>query len=183
MLGAIGAALASVAGPVANYFGQQETNRANRDIANAQMGFQERMRSTSHQAEVEDLKKAGLNPILSAGGSGAGTPAGASTILQAPKIELPDLMAYGVSLKQLEQKDKEIQNQTALTTAQIANTVSDSKLKEAQRILAQKGLIRANFEGKISGLMNKIYDAVEKSVRQQPQPGKMYPENLTPPLS
>ena len=101
MLGAIGAALSAVAGPVANYFSQQETNRANRDIANAQMGFQERMRSTSHQAEVEDLKRAGLNPILSAGGAGAGTPAGAGTVLQAPKIELPDLMAYGVSLKQL----------------------------------------------------------------------------------
>ena len=86
------------------------------------------------------------------------------------------------TLEQFEKKDKELQNQTALTTAQIANTTSDSKLKEAQRILAQKGLIRANFEGRVSGLMNKIYDAVEKSVRQQPQPGKMYPENLTPPM-
>ena len=179
MFGAITAALGGLAASVGNYFSQQETNRTNVDIANNQMRFQQAMDNSKHQREVQDLKAAGLNPILSAGGS-PGTPSGASVTLQAPKIELPDLMAYGVSLKQLEQKDKELQNQTALTTAQIANTTSDSKLKEAQRILAQKGLIRANFEGRVSGLMNKIYDAIEKSVREQQQPGKMYPENSTP---
>lgn len=48
------------------------------NAAEKQMSFQSIMSGTAHQREVEDLKKAGLNPVLSAnGGAGASTPTGA----------------------------------------------------------------------------------------------------------
>lgn len=50
----------------------------NREEAEKLREWQEQLSNTSYQRAVEDLKAAGINPILAAGTSGATTPVGAS---------------------------------------------------------------------------------------------------------
>ena len=65
---------------------QAEKNRKyNSEEAAKNRSWQEAMSNTAHQREIEDLKKAGLNPVLSVlGGNGASTTSGATASSQAP---------------------------------------------------------------------------------------------------
>lgn len=69
---------AAAIGAGANLLGSHLRNKAAKKASARQMAFQERMSNTAYQRTMEDMRQAGLNPILASKVGGASTPTGAS---------------------------------------------------------------------------------------------------------
>lgn len=129
-------------GMIGGILGQQQANQQSLESVREQMAFQERMSSTAHQREVEDLRKAGLNPILSSGGGGASTPSGQSMTAQN--------VMEGVAGNSLDLA--RIRSEVNAIEQGIQKSKSDSSLNKAME--ATSNAQRANYE-----VQNKTYQA------------------------
>jgi len=104
------AAGAAVAGSAVNYISQQSTNNQMRDMARK-----------AHQREVQDLRKAGLNPILSAN-KGAMTPS-----LEAPRVDTTALStsAYNAAMMKSTLGLQSAQTESAMGAAQASSAQAE----------------------------------------------------------
>lgn len=88
LIGAVGSVIGQSSANNANSALMNQGNAFNQAQSEAQMKFQKEMRATQYQTAVDDLKAAGLNPMLAYTQGGAGTPGGASaSSVSPPKIE------------------------------------------------------------------------------------------------
>lgn len=134
-----GAIIASALLPaIGSAFGQSQANKANLRIAREQMGFQkesqakamafeERMSGSAYQRAVQDMKLAGINPMLAINQGGASTP-GISPMGGA-SAQMEDVVGPAVSSAQ---QGRRLGQELKLMDAQIANVKEDTEVKFQQ---------------------------------------------------
>ena len=136
--------VSSAIGAVGSLLGGSQANAANIDIANSanqlavaqtdkQMQFQKEQRATQYQTAVEDMQKAGLNPMLAYSQGGAGNLAGAAATPQ--RAEVRDVITPAINSAlnaRTNVADVALkEQQTDVSNAQIQNTRQDTLQKIA----------------------------------------------------
>lgn len=117
------------------YRSQKKANEQNVQLAQNQMDFQEDMSNTSYQRAVEDMRAAGINPMLTAKVGGASTPGGASTTVAsefAPAMSSAVQAAQTLLAGQQIVQNKAQTDQLNATTEKIRSETMEKNLNTAK---------------------------------------------------
>lgn len=152
---AIIAAAGSLASAWMNNKGQKDANEANLTLGREQMGFQERMSNTAYQRAVDDMKKAGLNPMLAYQQGGASSPTGSLPQVQNTLAGSAQIVNQGVqqvlgamqtqaSIEKLQAETEKTKSETlsydtatAAQAAQLQKTMHERDILAVQKWLAE----------------------------------------------
>lgn len=116
---ALGPVIGAVGGIIGESMGASSANSLQRENLSKQMAFNREVMQNRHQWEVEDLKKAGLNPLLS-----ATSPTGTLSAPSAPSAAKANYAQSAAALASLSIQNKQAEAQLASSEAAKLNAES-----------------------------------------------------------
>ncbi|AXH73709.1 MAG: DNA pilot protein [Microviridae sp.] len=176
----IGAAISGLGSVATNFFNKSnvedtnatnrqnvlDTNEANSKQAQLNRDFQERMSNSAWQRGMEDMGKAGLNPILAYQKGGASSPTGAQAALTAPHAQsfkadnpMEGAVNTGMALRRANQEILNMQEQGNLLHAQTfqARSQAVKNQTDAIKTAADTDISRENLSpAQLNALKAKI---------------------------
>lgn len=167
-------ALMAAAGGAQN-IGQMHTNTTNARIAREANKTTRYLAENAHQIQVRDLKKAGLNPILSAtkGGSGAQVPQQQIARMENPMQDVVNSASTAMRMSselesisantELARATARKADQEAETQASIRDTNSALQGKHQQGIIESKAAVR-RIDKEVDQILTKIKE-IEANTR------------------
>lgn len=136
----------AVIGAGSSIWGANQSNSAAFEMQANSINAQRESMQNRHQWEVEDLRKAGLNPILSATNSAGGSISGATANVTAPDISgaLNKIANSAFAKKQTELLEKDLQVKQDNAKANLTNADANQINSQARMIEAHNDQIKTN---------------------------------------
>lgn len=148
--------ITDLVGPVLDFIGGREQRQTQTDLQESNLAFVERMSSSAVQRHRRDMDKAGLNPILAAGGQ-ASTP-GAPTF--SPENLAEKSVASVVDFKRLRMQVKEAKSRIKLQDAQAG--VAGATKRSIEAALPVKESVGDTIQG-LRGYFEAIMKRIGKT--------------------
>lgn len=139
-----------------DYYGQKKANKQNREEAARNRQFQERMSNTSWQRAVEDMRAAGINPMLAIDKGGASTPGGSMAQMSS---ETGPAVSSAMGAKRLRMDMEMAQASIANTRAMEAVARANADKIRVETAHSAARLPESTLRGGIGTMLNPLVQA------------------------